>query len=135
MATDIPQFSLLRLAAFLIDALTLALALVVPASIFSYTAVWIAQATKWVNIVWYGALLILVAGILLRDGHHGRSLGKRILGLELQTRDGKRCSYLRSCVRNLPLIVPGWNLLEVFLVVRGKPRTGDRIARTMVVEE
>src|SRR5512140_2017707 len=118
MRTDVPQFSLLRLAAFLVDALTLALALVLPASVFSYAAVWIAQATKWVNIVWYGALLVLVAGILLRDGHHGRSLGKRILGLQLQTRDGKPCSYLRSVVRNFPLIIPGWNLIEVVLVIR-----------------
>lgn len=135
MRTDVPHFSLLRLAAFLVDALTLSIALVLPASIFSYAAVWIAHATKWVNIVWYCALLVLVAGILLRDGRHGRSLGKRILGLQLETGDGKPCSYLRSLVRNLPLIIPGWNLVEIFLVFRGRARTGDRIARTRVIEE
>lgn len=135
MASDIPHFSLLRLAAFLIDALTLALALVIPASIFSYSAVWIAHATKWVNIVWYCALLVLLVGMLLRDGYRGRSLGKRILGLQLLTPDGKPCSYTRSFFRNLPIIVPGWNLIEVFLVVRGKSRTGDRLARTTVTEE
>lgn len=135
MASDVPHFSLLRLAAFLIDALTIAIALMLPASIISYTAVWIAQATKWVNIVWYGALLVLVAGLLLRDGHHGRSFGKKILGLQLVTPDGKPCSYLRSIVRNIPIIIPGWNLIEILLVIRGKARTGDRLAHTIVAEE
>jgi hypothetical protein len=47
--------------------------------------------------------------------------------------DGK--GYIRSFVRNLPLVIPGWNLVEVLLVLLGKPRTGDRIAKTTVTEE
>ena len=48
---------------------------------------------------------------------------------------GERCGYGRSVVRNIPLIVPLWNVIEVALVLAGKPRTGDRIARTTVTEE
>jgi hypothetical protein len=38
-------------------------------------------------------------------------------------------------VRNLPLIIPVWNLLEAALVLAGRARTGDRIAHTIVTEE
>ena len=45
------------------------------------------------------------------------------------------CGYLRSLVRNIVLLVPGLNLTEVVLVVAGKRRVGDQIARTTVTEE
>ncbi|MHB0969943.1 MAG: RDD family protein [Thermoanaerobaculia bacterium] len=129
------QTILLRLAAFVIDALVVSVLLVLPASILSYAMAWVG-GTRSINLVWYGALLILLLGILLRDGRHGRSIGKRILGLQLITPGGLPCSYTRSFVRNLPLLIPGWNLIELYLVVFGKPlRTGDRIAKTSVIEE
>jgi hypothetical protein len=59
----------------------------------------------------------------------------RMLGLRLLTPQGEGCGYGRSIVRNLPLIIPPWNLLEAALVVAGRARTGDRIARTIVTEE
>ena len=58
-----------------------------------------------------------------------------MLGLRLLTPQGEGCGYGRSIVRNLPLIIPPWNLLEAALVVAGRARTGDRIARTIVTEE
>jgi uncharacterized RDD family membrane protein YckC len=132
---DASQTILLRLAAFVIDALVVSVILVLPASILSYAMAWVG-GTRSINLVWYCALLVLLLGILLRDGHRGRSIGKRILGLQLTTPDGSPCSYARSFVRNLPLLVPGWNLLELYLVITGKPfRTGDRIAKTSVIEE
>ena len=73
--------------------------------------------------------------LLIRDGYKGRSIGKHLLGLRLVTKSGTECGYVRSIVRNIPLIVPVWNFVEVLLVVAGKPRTGDRIARTLVTEE
>jgi len=90
---------------------------------------------KVIQIVWWVALGILVVAILIRDGMSGRSLGKRILGLRLITPRGERCGYGRSIVRNLPLVLPPWNLIELILVVAGRARTGDRIARTTVSEE
>ena len=48
---------------------------------------------------------------------------------------GEGCGYARSVIRNFPLIVPIWNLVEVGFVLAGRPRTGDRIARTSVTEE
>jgi uncharacterized RDD family membrane protein YckC len=129
------QTTLLRIAAFLVDALTMALVLVLPASLASYATAWIGGSVKAIQIVWYVALGILMIGMLIRDGYHGRSPGKRLLGLRLLTPRGEGCGYGRSVARNLPLVLPLWNLVEVMLVIGGKPRTGDRLAKTMVTEE
>jgi len=129
------QTTLLRVAAFLVDALTLAIVLVLPASIASYATAWIGGSVKAIQIVWYVALGVLMIGMLIRDGYHGRSPGKRLLGLRLLTPNGEGCGYGRSVVRNIPLIVPLWNVVEVVMVLSGKPRSGDRIAKTTVKEE
>ncbi|HKO54363.1 MAG TPA: RDD family protein [Thermoanaerobaculia bacterium] len=133
--TDSSQTTLLRVAAFLVDALSISVLLILPASIVSYAMAWIGGSVKAIQIVWYVALGILMICVLLRDGRRGRSMGKRLLGLRLLTPRGEGCGYGRSIVRNLPLVLPPWNLLEAFLVVLGRARTGDRIAKTQVTEE
>jgi uncharacterized RDD family membrane protein YckC len=132
--TDSSQTKLLRIAAFLVDALSISLILILPASTVSYAMTW-TTSPKGIQLVWWAALAILMVAMLLRDGFRHRSVGKQLLGLRLITPKGDGCGYGRSIVRNLPLVIPGWNLLEVILIVAGKPRTGDRIARTTVTEE
>ena len=132
---EAPQTTLLRIAAFLVDALTISLILILPASAVSYSMAYIGGSMKIIQVVWWVALGILVVAILLRDGFRGRSLGKRVLGLRLITPRGDRCGYFRSILRNMPLIVPGWNLIEAVLVLAGRSRTGDRLAATTVAEE
>ncbi|HKR66029.1 MAG TPA: RDD family protein [Thermoanaerobaculia bacterium] len=129
-----PQTKLLRIAAFLVDALSIAILLILPASIISYAMTW-TTTPKGIQLVWWAALGILMLAMLLRDGFRGRSMGKQLLGLRLLTPRGEGCGYGRSLVRNLPLIIPLWNLVEIVLVVAGTPRTGDRIANTTVTEE
>jgi uncharacterized RDD family membrane protein YckC len=129
------QTKLLRIAAFLVDALSIALVLILPASLASYALAWIGGSIKAIQIVWWIALGILAILLLVRDGYHGRSPGKRLLGLRLVTPHGEGAGYVRSVIRNLPLIVPLWNLIEIGCVIAGKSRTGDRIARTTVTEE
>ena len=135
VSTSGSQTTLLRIAAFLVDAVTISIVLILPASTISYALAWIGGSVKGIQIVWWVALAILIVSILIRDGIRGRSVGKQLLGLKLTTRAGDRCGYLRSVVRNLPLLVPLWNLLEVGLVLAGKSRSGDRIAGTLVTEE
>lgn len=132
---EMSQTTLLRIGAFLTDALSIAIILVLPSSIASYAMAWVGGSAKAIQVVWYVALGILILAILFRDGYHGRSPGKRLLGLRIVTPRGEGCGYGRSIVRNFPLLVPGWNLIELFLVVRGRQRTGDKIARTAVAEE
>jgi uncharacterized RDD family membrane protein YckC len=133
--SDSSQTTLLRIAAFLVDALSISILLVLPASIVSYAMAWIGGSVKAIQIVWWAALAILLLGLLIRDGFKGRSIGKQMLGLRLLTPKGEGCSYPRSLLRNAPLVIPGWNLLEVVLVAFGRPRTGDRLAKTTVAEE
>ena len=129
------QTKLLRVGAFLVDALMMALVLILPTSAVSYAMAWIGGSVKAIQIAWLVALGIFLAGMLARDGYRGRSIGKNLLGLRLVTRGGGTCGYGRSIVRNLPLVIPVWNLLELVLVLAGKARTGDRIAGTIVTEE
>lgn len=131
----VPQTVLLRLAAFLLDALVLSLGLIIPSTLISYTGLIAFGASRFFVLVWYVALLVFISGVLLRDGSQGRSLGKRILGLLVQTHDGKPCTFPRSVLRNLPAVVPIWNLIELALMLTGRKRSGDRMARTAVVEE
>lgn len=132
--TDNSQTKLLRIAAFLVDALSISIILVLPASAVSYGMTW-TSSPKGIQLVWWAALAVLMIAMLLRDGFRGRSVGKHLLGLRLVTPRGDGCGYGRSVIRNVPLIVPGWNLIELVLVLAGKRRTGDRIARTSVTEE
>lgn len=133
--TDSSQTRLLRIAAFLVDALSMSLVLILPTSLLSYALAWVGGDMKAIQLVWFVALFILMVGMLLRDGHRGRSFGKHLLGLRLLTPAGEGCGYARSIVRNLPLVIPGWNLLEVILVLAKNSRSGDKIARTTVAEE
>ena len=59
---------------------------------------WIGGSAKAIQIVWWVALGILVIGILIRDGYHGRSPGKRLLGLRLVTPRGEGCGYAGGIV-------------------------------------
>lgn len=131
------QTTLLRMTALLVDMLLMAFVLVIPGTLASYIVLWTSGSSRGVNLVWYSALLVLMLGILLRDAWpgQGRSVGKRLLGLQLATNSGKPCGLRCSFLRNFPLLISPWNLLELYLVVTGRRRTGDRIAGTHVMEE
>ena len=89
-------------------------------------------AIKAIQIVWFVAIGILAIAMLLRDGYKGRSLGKQMLGLRVVTPAGDGCGWGRSVVRNSALILFP---IEVVLVLRGRARIGDRIARTTIMQE
>lgn len=62
---------------------------------------------------------------LCRDMRGG--LSRKWLGLEITDREGGPPGVFRSILRNLPLLVPGWNLWEAWRVARdgGRPRGLD----------
>lgn len=72
---------------------------------------------------------------LARDGAGG-SPGKRLFGLRLIRPGGALSGLGASFLRNLPLLVPGWNLIEIAAVIRRRDgrRPGDKLARTTLVE-
>ncbi len=90
-----------------------------------------------------GPLAIAAGGVylLLRDAIGGQSIGKLLLGLvviDLET--GRASSLSGSIKRNLLLLLPGANIVAVFLEARTiiidpqGQRLGDRLAQTQVVE-
>jgi uncharacterized RDD family membrane protein YckC len=81
------------------------------------------------------------AYLLLRDAIGGQSIGKFLLGLVVISLETGRPSSLAGSVRrNLVLLLPGANVVAVFLEAgtivldpQGQ-RLGDRLAQTQVVE-
>ena len=91
-----------------------------------------------------GSASYLAAGaayLLLRDAIGGQSLGKLLLGLVvISLETGRASSVSASVQRNLLLLLPGANLVAIFLeartVVRDPQgqRLGDKLAQTQVIE-
>lgn len=98
---------------------------------------------------WLGGMLYM----LISDGiMGGRSVGKRIVGLRVLTKDGRPCTIRSSMLRNSTIAaglllfrVPylGWICLLIVLAVEfmmmfgseDHTRTGDEFAGTYVIEE
>lgn len=100
--------------------------------------------TCWVAYWNAGSVPFAVAAVLyllLRDAIGGQSLGKFLVGQVVVYVDtGQRCRLGGSIKRNLFLILPGANLVAIFLEARTLvedrqgQRLGDRLAHTQVVE-
>jgi uncharacterized RDD family membrane protein YckC len=90
------------------------------------------------------AVLYLAAGagyLLFRDAIRGQSVGKLLFGLVVISLETHRPSSLADSVRrNLLLLLPGANVVAIFLEARtvlhdGQgQRLGDKLAQTQVVE-
>ena len=89
---------------------------------------------------WWGAA---AAGLylLLRDGIGGQSLGKLLVGLVVvNVETGRFCTWKESALRNVFVLIPGANIVAVFLesvtIIRDPQgqRLGDRLAQTQVIE-
>ena len=79
--------------------------------------------------------------LLLRDAIGGQSVGKLLFGLVvIDLMSGRAASVPGSARRNFLLLLPGANIVAVFLeartivVDRQGQRLGDRLAQTQVVE-
>ena len=88
--------------------------------------------------------MFLAAGaayLLLRDAVGGQSVGKFLFSLTvIRLATGRPCNFSSSAQRNAVFLIPGANIVAVFLealTIRRDPlgqRLGDRIAQTQVVE-
>ena len=87
---------------------------------------------------------LLVMGalyLLLRDSVRGQSIGKFFMGLVvIRPETGRPCTLKDSVWRNALLLIPGANVVAIFLesitIVRDPQgqRLGDKVAQTQVVE-
>jgi len=87
------------------------------------------------------SLAAAAAYLLLRDAVGGQSVGKLLFGLVvIDLTTGRPASVLSSARRNLLLLLPGANIVAIFLEARTiaidpqGQRLGDRLAHTQVVE-
>ena len=79
--------------------------------------------------------------LLLRDAVKGQSLGKALMGLVvISIETGRPCTVRDSVWRNVLFLVPGVNVVAIFLepiTIARDPqgqRLGDRVAQTQVIE-
>jgi len=81
-------------------------------------AIWYLWPPAAAYLAWvWGALGAgALVAFLLRDSSGGRA--RRWLALEVRDAEGGPPGPWRSTRRNLPLLVPGWNLLEAWPVLR-----------------
>ena len=90
------------------------------------------------------SVLYLAAGaayLVFRDAIRGQSVGKFVAGLVvISIERGLPCSPADSARRNLLLLIPGANVVALFLEARSivrdpqGQRLGDRLAQTQVIE-
>ena len=123
-----------RILAFFLDCLVCA----VPADLAGLAATWAIWrlVPGWRAVLpWIWVLLALAAAaaFLLRDASGGRA--RRWLALEARGPDGRAPGARASILRNLPLIVPFWNVVDAWPVLREgtADRRIDRVTKTRIV--
>ncbi|HSB63818.1 MAG TPA: RDD family protein [Thermoanaerobaculia bacterium] len=84
----------------------------------------------------FRAAQALALGLFLFRDAGGGSPGKKLFGLRLILQGGAKAGPLQSLQRNFPLLIPGWNLIELTSLLRRPDgrRPGDRAAGTLLVE-
>ena len=116
----------LRALSFALDALILACLVDLPALILLGLAFLFLPDARLdeIGVVAFGIFLV---AFLLRDTKGG--LSRKWLGFKIEDAAGRPPGWARSLARNLPLIVPGWNLWEAVSVARqgARPRPVDRL--------
>ncbi len=87
---------------------------------------WLPAARPAIPAVWAVAGAAAVAAFLIRDARGGRA--RRWLGLEAVGAGGRPPGRRASARRSLPRLVPGWNLIEAWPVLRDgdATRAADR---------
>ena len=87
--------------------------------------------------VYLGALVGLFGYFIVLEGLSGQTIGKRLFGLIVVSRDGTPITFRQSIARNLLRMVDGMlNYvvgLVVMLVSQDRQRIGDHVADTLVV--
>ena len=126
----------MRAAAFGVDLLLVSGGpLLVASAIVFVIAAATAQAPAGLDDGFRAAQALAALLFLFRDGAGG-SPGKKLFGLRLIRSGGEASGLVASFARNLPLLVPGWNLIEIAQVIRRRDgrRPGDKLAGTTLVE-
>ncbi|MEZ0005022.1 putative RDD family membrane protein YckC [Flavobacterium sp. 28YEA47A] len=102
----------------------------IPIFLFSFIA-----GMAGIGIISYIGMLIGIGYYLLRDAlSGGQSIGKKAMKYAAVRQDGSSLEgdYATSATRNITLFIP---LVDAILVLIDKPRLGDDLAKTKVVNK
>ncbi len=123
-----------RILALFLDVLVCA----VPVDLAGLILTWILwrfvpAARDLIPAIWIAAAAVATVAFLLRDARGGRA--RRWLGLEVRRADGSAPGAWRSIRRNLPLLVPLWNLWDAWPILENgeAPRRSDNRAGLRMV--
>ncbi len=133
-----------RVIAYIIDAVLLGVVIgLVYAAIFvlMFGLAFVSDTLAGLSMLLMFPAMLLVMALMLgywlfRDGlNGGRSYGKKFMGLKV-VKDGAPATFKDSLLRNITLVVPLLNLVDLILglVDADGKRIGDKIANTQVVE-
>lgn len=81
--------------------------------------------------IYYIILLAFMFIYFFKDVISGQSIGKRILKIKVVDLDGNTPKLFNLIIRNITILI--WPI-EAILVLLDKPRLGDILAKTKVVE-
>lgn len=102
----------------------------IPAAVLAFVA-----GATGMNFLITISYVLLLAYFLLRDAlFGGQSIGKKVMKYQAVKEDGSSLSgdFMTSCLRNVTLFIP---LLDAIFVLIDKPRLGDTIAKTKVINK
>lgn len=95
-------------------------------------------AVERVALVGFMTRGLIILYCCVAEGAFGRTVGKRLMGIEVRTESDSRISWRAAVIRNVLRVVdefPAAYLLGVVLILLGptRQRLGDRLAHTIVV--
>ncbi len=108
-----------------LDAALIALAVDLPATLLLWVLFLLPEGP--LREAGIAAVILFLGLFLCRDATGGFS--RKWLGFRIEDRRGRPPGLWRSALRNLPLIVPGWNVYEGLRLLRRpeEPRPLDRL--------
>jgi hypothetical protein len=120
-----PRVARERALSVCLDAVLIALAVDLPAAALLFGLSFLPEAPLGETGIAAFALFVLL--FLCRDATGGFS--RKWLGFRIEDGRGRPPGFWRSVLRNLPLVVPGWNVYEGIRVLRqgAEPRPVDRL--------
>jgi uncharacterized RDD family membrane protein YckC len=132
---------LLRLVAFIIDSIIIG---IVAGIIYFFVIGSLLASGSW--LLWWGSYLVLpfLLGVLeilyfvFMEVSYGATLGKKVLGLQVQTVNGSKVTFDKAFIRNISKIYGLFLLLDWILAIAiaghdQRQKYTDRIAGTTVV--
>jgi len=134
-----------RLAAYIIDIVVTALAVITAIVPFAFIA-WLMvsfsiKSIALLVILWISLVLVVLGitlcFIIILEGRFGKTIGKYVMGLMVLKTNGERIGYKEALLRNIPKYFRTPLIIDVILMFlffyKDRQRAFDRVADTMVV--